>query len=136
MALYFLFFYSYIARVDQEDLIDSEVPAAGPAPNGQAATNENLIDELSGSSSSPSLSTVASPTRTQKSTVDDIMGLFDSSAPVIILSLTQALPSNASSAFSSPQTQCKRARQTTLKSKEGLENAIASLSIEETAALQ
>jgi len=89
-----------------EDLIDSEVPsAAGPTPNGQTATNENLIDELFGSSPSPSPSTVASSTRTQKSTVDDIMGLFDSSAPAAVSSPTQPLPSNAPSAFSLPQTQ-------------------------------
>jgi len=82
------------------DLIGDEIPPTpGPAPNGQ----ESLIAEIFGNSS-PSPSTVSSPTQTQKSTVDDIMGLFGSSAPATVSTPTQALPSG-SSAFSLPQTQ-------------------------------
>jgi len=93
--------------------LGDEVPtAAGPAPNGQATTNEDLLAEIFGNSSNPSPSTVSSPMQTQKSTVDDILGLFGSSAPAAVVSPTQALQSNApQSAFSLTQTQSPQSPQ-------------------------
>jgi hypothetical protein len=89
--------------------LGDETPlTATPAPNGQAATNEDLLAEIFGGSSSPSSSTVSSPTQAQKSTVDDILGLFGSSAPTTVSSPTQTLPTNTPSAFSLPQTQSQQ----------------------------
>lgn len=49
--------------------------------------------------------------QTQKSTVDDIMGLFGSSAPSTVSSPTQALPSSPPTALSLGQTQLPQASQ-------------------------
>ncbi|KIM83121.1 hypothetical protein PILCRDRAFT_819890 [Piloderma croceum F 1598] len=88
------------------DLFNDEVPpAAGSAPNGQAATNQELIAEIFGNSSGPTASAMSSPPPTHKSTVDDILGLFGSSSPATVSTPTQALSSNPSSAFSLLQTQ-------------------------------
>jgi len=87
----------------EADLLGDEVsPTPGSAVNGQAVntaqTNNDLLAEIfGGGTSTPSNST---PAQSQKSTVDDILGLFGSST-------ISSTPSQAasSSAFSPPQAQ-------------------------------
>lgn len=67
--------------------------------------NQDLLAEIFGNSASPSPSTMSPPAQSQKSTVDDILGLFGSSGPVATPVSTHTPPSNISSAFSLPQTQ-------------------------------
>ncbi|KAJ3515527.1 hypothetical protein NLJ89_g1699 [Agrocybe chaxingu] len=63
----------------EADLLGDEVPATPGVPNGQPApsaqSNQDLLAEIFGSSSTTP-STAASPPTQQKSTVDDILGLF------------------------------------------------------------
>jgi AP-1 complex subunit gamma-1 len=88
----------------EADLLGDEIsPNAGSAVNGQAAittaqTNNDFLAEIFGGGSS-TLSTTT-PVQSQKSTVDDILGLFGSST----ISSTPS-PAAPSSAFSSPQAQ-------------------------------
>ncbi|CAA7265109.1 unnamed protein product [Cyclocybe aegerita] len=66
----------------EADLLGDEVPATPGIPNGQPApsaqSNQDLLAEIFGSSSSTAPSTTVSPPTQQKSTVDDILGLFGS----------------------------------------------------------
>lgn len=93
----------------QADLLGDEIPtAAGSASNGQGSVtqnNQDLLAEIFGNSASPSPSTTSPPAQSQKSTVDDILGLFGSSGPAATPVSTHTPPSNVPSAFSLPQTQ-------------------------------
>lgn len=101
--------FSYVVSFYQADLLGDEIPtAAGSASNGQGAAtqnNQDLLAEIFGNSSSPSPSAKSPPAQSQKSTVDDILGLFGSSAPAATPVSTHAPPSDVLSAFSLPQTQ-------------------------------
>jgi len=91
------------------DLLGDEIPSAvGSVPDGQAAithNNQDLLAEIFGNSSSPNPSTALSPAQSQKSTVDDILGLFGSSGPAATPVSTHMPSSDPPSAFSLPQTQ-------------------------------
>ncbi|KAF8631901.1 hypothetical protein AX15_002159 [Amanita polypyramis BW_CC] len=90
------------------DLLGDEVSSSQGHANGptvSAHSNQDLLAEIFGPTTStvsarPTASTSATPA--QRSTVDDILGLFGSSVPV---TPTQAPAATAPSAFSLPQTQ-------------------------------
>ncbi|KAI0704275.1 Adaptor protein complex AP-1 gamma subunit [Cytidiella melzeri] len=94
---------------------DNIVSAPANDTNGAAATlqnNQDLLAEIFGSTSQTSAAplSAASPPPSQKSTVDDILGLFGNSAPAApspasTLSASPVAQPMASSAFSLPQTQ-------------------------------
>ncbi|KIP10058.1 hypothetical protein PHLGIDRAFT_125886 [Phlebiopsis gigantea 11061_1 CR5-6] len=67
-----------------DNLLGDDIPST-PAPNGVSAapvqSNTDLLAEIFGSSSETSASTPAPTTAAPKSTVNDILGLFDSPAP-------------------------------------------------------
>ncbi|KAH9916322.1 adaptin N terminal region-domain-containing protein [Fomitopsis serialis] len=96
--------------VCQGDLLGDDIATGPAAPvNGHAPVqnNQDLLAEIFGSSSAP---TAPSPAQSQKSTVQDILGLFDSPAASTSTPVqTQAPPlpvsNGAGSAFSLPQTQ-------------------------------
>ena len=97
----------------QADLLGDDTPATsstGPnvAPPATVQSNQDLLAEIFGSSNIPSTATTASPSQQQKSTVDDILGLFESSsrtpAPVSVAATSVApssLPPTPASAFPS-----------------------------------
>ncbi|PSR72838.1 hypothetical protein PHLCEN_2v11335 [Hermanssonia centrifuga] len=99
------------------DLLGDEIPSAattnGPTGASALQNNQDLLAEIFGSSSTSSAPTPGPSAPAPKSTVDDILGLFDSTpaAPVGAASLTQtALPTSppmqaAATAFALPQTE-------------------------------
>ncbi|KAH9839812.1 Adaptor protein complex AP-1 gamma subunit [Rhodofomes roseus] len=94
------------------DLLGDDIATGPSAPvNGHAPvqSNQDLLAEIFGSSSTPALSP-AVPAPSQKSTVQDILGLFDSpaastSTPVQTHAPPLPVSNGASSVFSLPQTQ-------------------------------
>jgi len=91
------------------DLLGDDIATGPAAPvNGHAPVqnNQDLLAEIFGSSSAPA---APSPAQSQKSTVQDILGLFDSpaaSTSTPVQAQAQPLPvsNGAGSAFSLPQT--------------------------------
>lgn len=98
-------------------MLGDEIPSAattnGPTGASALQNNQDLLAEIFGSSSTSSAPTPGPSAPAPKSTVDDILGLFDSTpaAPVGAASLTQtALPTSppmqaAATAFALPQTE-------------------------------
>ena len=74
-------------------------------------SNQDLLAEIFGSSSTPSAPSPAAPAQSQKSTVQDILGLFDSpaapstSTPVQTQAPVLPVSNGGASAFSLPQAQ-------------------------------
>ncbi|KAF9219814.1 Adaptor protein complex AP-1 gamma subunit [Gyrodon lividus] len=93
------------------DLLGDEITSPTPQVNGQSVqNNHDLLSEIFGSSTLASTSTSSQPASSlspqpQKSSVQDILGLFDSS-PDPAPSTPAPGPSSAS-AFSLPQTQAQ-----------------------------
>ncbi|GJE90995.1 adaptor protein complex AP-1 gamma subunit [Phanerochaete sordida] len=87
-----------------DNLLGDDIPST-PAPNGAAAvpvqSNHDLLAEIFGSSSAESVPAAAPAAPAPKSTVNDILGLFDSPAPA---AASPAPAAAAPSAFSLPQT--------------------------------
>ncbi|KZT65038.1 gamma-adaptin [Daedalea quercina L-15889] len=90
------------------DLLGDDIATGPAAPvNGHAPvqSNQDLLAEIFGSSSAPAAPTPAASTQSQKSTVHDILGLFDSptaSTSTPVQTQTPSLPvsNGAASAFS------------------------------------
>lgn len=108
----------------QGDLLGDDIPTGGSQPtNGSVPvtgqSNQDLLQEIFGSSSTSSAPSTASPAQSQKSTVQDILGLFDSPSvpsPVSAPQQSSLFPvSNGgqaiSSAFTPPQTHTPPAQQ-------------------------
>ncbi|TFK51781.1 Adaptor protein complex AP-1 gamma subunit [Heliocybe sulcata] len=101
----------------EADLLGDEISSSSaPATNGTAPstrTNEDLLAEIFGSSApsapvpgaSEPTSPVSPPGQKKASTIDDILGLFDSTPAPTTSSPVPAPVSQMSSAFSLPQTQ-------------------------------
>ncbi|KAI0821603.1 gamma-adaptin [Irpex lacteus] len=102
----------------EDNLLGDDI-VTSPTTNGAAGAaaalqnNQDLLAEIFGSSApaSSALTAAASPPPAQKSTVDDILGLFGNSAPAAAASPAPAIATSpvtqpsASSAFALPQTQ-------------------------------
>ncbi|KAI0343261.1 Adaptor protein complex AP-1 gamma subunit [Trametopsis cervina] len=101
----------------EDNLLGDDIPASAPANgiNGGGAAlqnNQDLLAEIFGSSASDSAApaAAASPAPSQRSTVEDILGLFGDSTPAVsspappvaVPSIPQTAPSGA---FGLPQTQ-------------------------------
>lgn len=86
------------------DLLGDEVPAtptvgSAPQPAASAQSNQDLLAEIFGSSSAVLTTSLAPPAQQQRSTVDDIMGLFGTtSAPGIQTPHPNAMPPSYPSA--------------------------------------
>ena len=99
----------------QDNLLGDDIPTAAPtngAPAANPLSNQDLLAEIFGSSSAPSAASpgpgAASPPQKQKSTVDDILGLFDQTPSASVATSPPppaAAPAPAASAFALPQTQ-------------------------------
>lgn len=97
--------YSTLFIIFQADLLGDELSQVrDPTTNGEttvAQSSQDLLAEIFGNSLAPS--TTSPPTSTtQKSSVNDILGLFDSPIPITASSLPQP---SVSSAFSTSQPQ-------------------------------
>lgn len=90
----------------EDNLLGDDI-ASAPAPNTVAAapaqSNHDLLAEIFGSSSAESAPATGPAAPAPKSTVNDILGLFDSPAPAAASPAPPAAA--ATSAFSLPQTQ-------------------------------